>query len=101
LLYLLVTYATAYSVSPIESQSSTTLSRRSFGATVASALGSSNALSRSQAAVAKSDQEETDKQNILKGYVSVVDDVDKLSSSTHRSQFATANSTVKAHVPSR
>ncbi|GAX25774.1 hypothetical protein FisN_8Hh324 [Fistulifera solaris] len=68
LLYLLVTYATAYSVSPIESQSSTTLSRRSFGATVASALGSSSALSRSQAAVAKSDQEEIDKQNILKGY---------------------------------
>ncbi len=68
-MYLFVAYATAYSVSPSKSQFPT-LSRRSFGATVASALGSSSALLRSQAAFAKSDQEEIDKQNILKGYVS-------------------------------
>ncbi|GAX15382.1 hypothetical protein FisN_8Lh324 [Fistulifera solaris] len=68
LVYLLLAYATAYSISPRSQSQSPTLSRRSFGATVASALGSSSALLRSQAAVAKADQEEIDKQNILKGY---------------------------------
>lgn len=72
--FLVLAYAAAYSIPGERAgpSSASHLSRRSFGSAVAGALGSYGALFlQLEPAVGKSDQEDVDKQNILKGYVSL------------------------------
>lgn len=73
--FLLLANVTAYSIqgksgSPTATLESS-LSRRGFGLAVASIVGSCGFLLQNEPALAKSTQEEIDKQNILKGYVSL------------------------------
>lgn len=72
--FQLLAYATAYSIQGNKGSTSapfvSPLSRRSFGSNVVSALSGCGVLLQVEPAVAKSDQEDIDKQNILKGYVS-------------------------------